>query len=1122
MRNARENPTSGFRASGFFVLRSPLLAFDELTKWGEGLRSHTVFKQNGNPGEFEAAWAEDVQFLRNRLRQLLERPEIIHALFVASPSLQSGIEHWKRDPDSKKGLQAERALVRYFERMSTRSTPFGIFAGCSVGQVTCESPATSLNLRERTSYRTCTRLDFDYLFALTTALHRDPALVKELRYWPNSSLHRIADAWHYVESRLAGRERSYHLVKLSADEYLDRVLERAQSGMTFSELIETVLDQSTNSDISSEDAENYVKELVASQALVSTLAPLLTGQPPLDDLIDQLNVLPSTVQVSDAMQTVRSRLAALDAEAVGVSLDSYAEIVTNLSSLPAKFELEHLFQVDMIKPPDRAVLGQKVVEEFRKGIDLLCRVGDTSEPEELLSFREAFSNRYEYALVPILEALDEEMGIGYGRSATDCSPLLCRLNLGAAAGNGTPRFSPWHLFLLRNLVEHGGLSNGEIQLDPSDLPTLPGDYASRLPDAFHVTGILAASSAAALETGDFSLYWMGGAGPSGTRMFGRFCQADPELDKCVRDLLRDEESINPDAIYAEVVYLPEGRLGNVLCRPVLREYEIPYLGRSGAPLDRQIPLTDLLVGVAHGRITLYSRRMKCEVIPRLSNAHGFQNPALPPVYRFLCSLQHQGAKAVPGFSWGPLANLNFLPRVRAGRLVLSIARWQLNAKEINELGSLSNSPRFRAMQDLRQRRNLPRWVVLHEADNALVVDMNNPLSVDAFVHTLKRSSRATLTEMYPPPDLLCVTGPEGRFHHEINLPFVRRQVPQQTAGKKQMPPVRLAVERKFRTIGPGKEWLYIKLYGGNATLDEILVTAVLPLARRVHASGPHYRWFFVRYADPHAHLRLRFNGPSDWLQRELMPLIFHTFNPLLASGRLWKIQFDTYDREIERYGGLEAMSIAENIFFADSEAVLEILKCLQGDKGLDSRWRIALLGADRLLSDCGFDLNAKRRTMEQLRDSWHLEFKVTALTKKQLARRFRSERENLEALLGYSPQPSYELNLAEPILQSRSIRVVPEIHNLRALKEAGRLQTDIPDLVTSYVHMHINRLFHASPRVHEVVLYDFSFNLYDAMLARERKNGKLTEPTENHTIDDDETAGDLDPWAPAIPTGGGL
>src|SRR5581483_12319404 len=104
------------------------------------------------------------------------------------------------------------------------------------------------------------------------------------------------------------------------------------------------------------------------------------------------------------------------------------------------------------------------------------------------------------------------------------------------------------------------------------------------------------------------------SGPSGARILGRFCHADDELHHLVRAHLTTEEAPHPDRIYAEVVHLPEGRVGNILSRPVLRGYEIPYLGRSGAPADRQIPLADLFVSVQGERIVLRSRRLRREFV----------------------------------------------------------------------------------------------------------------------------------------------------------------------------------------------------------------------------------------------------------------------------------------------------------------------------------------------------------------------------------------------------------------------------------------------------------------------------------------------------------------------------
>src|SRR5208283_3024581 len=120
-----------------------------------------------------------------------------------------------------------------------------------------------------------------------------------------------------------------------------------------------------------------------------------------------------------------------------------------------------------------------------------------------------------------------------------------------------------------------------------------------------------------------------------------------------------------------------------------------------------------------------------------------------------------------------------------------------------------------------------------------------------------------------------------------------------------------------RTLPPGSEWLYAKLYGGAAALDDVLTTAIPQLLRAGFERGLVSRWFFLRFADPQEHVRIRFQGPPDRLGQEFLPLISSAFRQLLASGRIWKIQFDTYEREIERYGGVEGTALGEAIFFAD-------------------------------------------------------------------------------------------------------------------------------------------------------------------------------------------------------------
>src|SRR5262249_28748490 len=202
---------------------------------------------------------------------------------------------------------------------------------------------------------------------------------------------------------------------------------------------------------------------------------------------------------------------------------------------------------------------------------------------------------------------------------------------------------------------------------------------------------------AALAEGRYAVLLKGAAGPSGAPLLGRFCHADPALHQAVLEHLQAEEARKPDAVFAEVVHLPQGRVGNILSRPVFRRHEIPFLGRSGALPEHQIPVTDLLVSVVGQRIVLRSRRLGREVVPRLTSAHNFVRGSLG-VYRFLCVLQSQGLASGLGWSWVALDSAPFLPRVRTGRLILARARWRMGEAEIQALAKPQGAERFLAVQ----------------------------------------------------------------------------------------------------------------------------------------------------------------------------------------------------------------------------------------------------------------------------------------------------------------------------------------------------------------------------------------------------------------------------------------
>ena len=193
-----------FDPSGFFVMRTPLLPFAEFSNWSEGLQSadHIAVNDGVMSDQLATAIQEDRVRLRSRLEAVINRPEVVEALYIASPSLESNIEEWKQGPEGKKGRKIEQTLCRYFTRMSRRSTPFGLFAGCSVGTT---APRTELSIPSQEHYQRHTRLDMEYLLALAETLECCPEIREAIRFFPNSSIYRSGSRLRYAESRFQRR-----------------------------------------------------------------------------------------------------------------------------------------------------------------------------------------------------------------------------------------------------------------------------------------------------------------------------------------------------------------------------------------------------------------------------------------------------------------------------------------------------------------------------------------------------------------------------------------------------------------------------------------------------------------------------------------------------------------------------------------------------------------------------------------------------------------------------------------------------------------------------------------------------------------------------------------------------
>jgi len=1053
-----------FEPSGFFVFRTPLLPVSTLQRWGRDL-----IAAGSEPGSASEALATDRARLLECLRREIADPVVREAIFCASPSLDEAVEAWLRDPSNPRSEGVSGAVARYLVRMAGRATPFGLFAGYSLGKI---DEATMLGLAPREEVRRHARLDMHYVMALVQALEGDPTLRRLLVWAPSSGLARVAGQWRYSEAHTdpKTRERSYHLMSVDVSDALDLVLARASGGATLETIARALVRE--DPELTQEEADAFVDEIVSSQMLVSELVPSVTGDEPIHHVIRVLRERAPEHAATHVLERVREALSALESQPLGVPSSRYREIANELSTLPAPVELPRLFQIDLVKPAPEARLGGLVLDEIERGVELLRRLSDAREPEALTAFTAAFSARYEQREVPLCEALDEEAGVGFASLGTEPSPLFDGVVFPPSPSAAAPPDERMSI-LLRGLASALRVGSREWILDENDLRDLTRKTAATLPDAFAVVCKIIAASDSAVAQGEFRVALLEAGGPSGAKLLGRFCQGDEALAGEVANHLRAEEALRPGAVFAEIVHLPEGRVGNVICRPVLREVEIPYLGRSGAPAERQLLVSDLLVSVRSGRIVLRSKRLDREVLPRLTNAHNHAMSSLS-VYRFLCALERKRSLR---WDWGPLMEAPFLPRVSHGRLVLSPASWRIAERELKALGSPGTPEAFRRVQVLRGALNLPRWITWADGDNALPVDLDNVLAVDAFLGAIRQRQLIVLEEMLPAPEDAPASGSEGRYVAEVVVPFVARRPPALPIDA----PVRARAPRSFL---PGSEWLYLKLYTGTATADRLLTEVVAPIAREAVAGGRADRWFFIRYSDPGWHLRVRFHGDPPVLLGQVLPELREALAPSVASGALAHVTIDTYEREIERYGGDRGIELAEAVFHIDSDAAADVVAACGSEAGGDARWRLTLAGMHMLLDDFRIELPNRVGLLEEARVQMGEEFGVDRAFQRQLDARFRRERSALEALLFGGAREATPVALGAAALEERSRRMKPL---------ADELSRALPHRTTwSYLHMHANRVLAGEHRKQELVLYNLLLELYRSQVARARARSKST------------------------------
>jgi hypothetical protein len=753
-----------YKPFGKFVMRTPAVG---------------VNKENPNrvwnPVRVEEVIGEKSE--QELLNNFLQDSYFLEAVYVASPVLYEELMRYKAGtlpPKEEKHLTL--SLLKYATRMNWRCTPFGLFSGCSVGEL---GEKNDIVLPAPQEYKRHIRLDMNYLCSLIQELSRKKAIREKLKFEPNSTLYAVGSvakqgAVRYVEYGFVEAHRKHKIVSVDNDEYLQRVLQAAKEGATVDTLAALLVEE----DITFEEAKAFITELIDFQLLVSELEPAVTGQDLLDRTIERLRAVLDYPEIIPEnrenlkeewhllyqLLEIQSLLKKINHLPIGTTLSLYEQIISHITAIGVSFEPKYLFQTDMVKVPVKAKLSETVPATVWEAITFLNQLTPLYGNPNLNDFKTAFYDRYEEIEMPLLQALDSEMGIGYPVNRQgDVSPLLEKYILPAPnqAQGQSLNWSPVQAVLHQKYLEAHAENRYEIELSEADFKLQEAQWDD-------VPNTLSAMCRIFTNNEQKQLIYLSSCGGSGAaNLLARFAHADPAMNDFVLQITQKETELQEDTLLAEIVHLPESRIGNILFRPVIRPYEIPYLAKSSVTQEYQIPLSDLYISLKRNRIVLRSKQLNKIIIPRLTTAHNFSMNALP-IYHFLCDLQTANQRAGFGLRWSNLTdNYPFLPRVSYKNVILSLARWLVKTEDLKKMVDAETG----RAPSLRQ---IPRYAVLPDGDNELFVDMDNTQSVRLLLDTVKKRSQFYIEEFPYDMDNLLISDTQGnRYVNEFIFGFYK-------------------------------------------------------------------------------------------------------------------------------------------------------------------------------------------------------------------------------------------------------------------------------------------------------------------------------------------------------------
>lgn len=275
----------------------------------------------------------------------------------------------------------------------------------------------------------------------------------------------------------------------------------------------------------------------------------------------------------------------------------------------------------------------------------------------------------------------------------------------------------------------------------------------------------------------------------------------------------------------------------------------------------------------------------------------------------------------------------------------------------------------------------------------------------------------------------------------------------------------LQKEAVNHTFFPGSEWTCLNLYLGPGAADRWIMDTLPALIQDLRQTDAALAYFFVRYPDPEFHLRLRIHSHHPGMLALAVDAVSRHSKALMDINYLWKLEVDTYMREINRYGA-DLIDRFEILFCADAAFWTAALGRISRESAPEHlRWQAGLISMLAYLRDFSPDIRRHLEITRGVRDALAAEWQPDQAYTNRLDQKYR----RLEAVLYPITRQEHVLDhLLGDLLRKRSAvfcEVFPDSLPSRAISDV--------------IHMSLNRCFRSKHRLQEYILHYYLLKLLE-------------------------------------------